>query len=281
MIGAVRFNIGEINKGDTAPLAAALRVRDGVVEADEIASVEFTVQYPNGFIENPIEGQIEPNGEGVLQWTETEEEGKYLAEAKFHLTNGEIRSVMVNFAVENPFREETQQEEIIAEEVWFRLEDCFDSIEGGPFLRDETLANFDQSKIKKFISEVLLDINVQEPKTNATLQDFVSISGTPNPTMPLMAKGLLCKTIQHLIRSYAEIPVPQGGQVVYEDRTRYLQAWQTIYKSEHEDYYTMVRLWKRGFLNYGHSALLVSSKAGRLFYGSVQRTRNAGRGGYY
>jgi hypothetical protein len=280
-IGAVRYDLGQINKGDTAELKAALRVADGVVEADEIASVTFTVQRPNGIIEEPVEGRIEPNGEGYFQWLETEEEGKYLAQAQFLLTTGEIRSCMVNFTVEDPFRIENKLEEILAEEVWFRLEDCFEAIEGGPWLRDETLANFDQSKIRRFIGEVLLDINVQEPKTRASIGEFVSTAATPNPNLPLLAKGVLCKTIQHMIRSYAEVAVPVGGQVVYEERANYWQRWSTIYKSEHEDYYTMVRLWKRGFLGYGKSALLVSSKAGRLFYGSVQRTRNAGRGGYY
>src|SRR5271157_5845158 len=177
MIGtsAVRFDIGQINQGDTAELRAALRVRDGVVEAAEIVSVTFTVQTPNGNIEQPIEGRIEPNGEGYLQWLETEEEGKYLALAQFLLTTGEIRSCMVNFAVENPFRIQNQLEHILTEEVWFRLEDCFDTVEGGPWLRDETLANFDQSKIRRFIGEVLLDINVQSPLTRADISTFVSL----------------------------------------------------------------------------------------------------------
>lgn len=278
----VRYAIGEIKQGDTAPLKAALRERDRVVPADEIGAVTFQVQLPNGSLEEPFDGEVEENGEGTATYEETEEVGEYLVRAQFTLLSGEIRSVMVNFDVVDPFSNKpTRKAEIVTEDVWMRLEDCFDAFEGGPYVRDETLAHFDERKIARFIPEVILDINVQEPKTKAVLGDFVSDDPhAENPVLPLLSKGVLCKSIMHLVRSYAEIPVPQGGQVVYEDRTRYAQIWQTIYKTEHEDYYTMVRLWKRGFLNYGHSALLVSSKAGRLFFGPMMRTRNVGRGWY-
>jgi|SRR5208282_387667 len=279
----VRYYLGEINKGDTAELYAALRERDAVVAQDEIASVSFTVQRPNGLIEEPVEGEVEDDGQGYYRYTETEEEGTYLAIAQFTLLTGEVRSVSVNWVVEDPFTNRPMTPtEIVCEDVWMRLEDCFDSFEGGPVLREETLAHFDERKIARYIGETLLDINVQEPKTELTLSAFAAPQGNgeASPTLPIISKGILCKVIMHLVRSYAEIPVPQGGQVVYEDRTRYMQNWSIIYKSEHEDYMTMVRLWKRGFLQYGKSALLVSSKAGRLFYGGMQRTRNIGRGFY-
>lgn len=280
----VRYYLGEIDKGDTAELYGALREREGVVSQEEIASVAFTVQRPNGIIEPTVAGEVEDDGQGYYQWTDTDEPGSYLAQAQFTLINGQVKSVMVNFVVVDAFDTTPPTlPEIVAEEVWMRLEDCFDAFEGGPKLRDETLANFDEEKIMRFIPEVILDINVQMPPTTGNIADFAqpAADGTSNPILPLLAKGVLCKTIQHLVRSYSEIPVPQGGQVVYEDRTRYLQAWQAIYKSEHEDYYTMVRLWKRGFLNYGKSAMLVSSKAGRLFFsGSIMRSRNIGRGFY-
>lgn len=274
-----RYYIGEILVNDTAELYAALREREGVVPAEDITGVTFTVQKPNGEILDPIDGEIEDDGQGYLQYTETEEIGQYLVKATFTLLNNEVRSVMVNFVVEDPFDLTALPEEIVVEEVWLRIEDAFDSVEGGPALRDWTLNHFDKNKIARFIPEVLLDINVQSPLTEVGLEEFTIPVGPnqPNPVLPLIAKGVLCKTIQHLIRSYVEQPVPQGAQIVYEDRTRYAQIWQTVYQSEHEDYYTMVRLWKRGFLNYGRSALLVSSKAGRLFYGANMRSQNIGR----
>lgn len=283
----VRYNIGTVNAGDTAELYAALRVSETPVYASDIASVSFTIQLPDNTIVGPEDGEVQEDGQGYYQWTETEQVGEYLGQAQFTLTTGEVRSVMVNFAVIDPFdTTPPSPSEIVIDEVWFRLEDCFDSIEGGPWLRDITLAHFDRSKIARYIPETLLDINVQMPRTTAVIQDFTTPeqNGEPNVILPILAKGVLCRVIMHLIRSYVEQPVPQGGQVVYEDRTRYKDAWKAVYDSEHEDYITMVRLWKRGFLNLGHSALLVSSKAGRLYYGGISRTRNVGRsvgGGFY
>jgi hypothetical protein len=176
--------------------------------------------------------------------------------------------------------------QIVADDVYMRLEDAFDSVDGGPWLRDETRGHFDRNKIEHYINETLLDINVQMPLTEVTIEEFAlpKPDGSQNELLPLLSKGVLCRVIMHLVRSYVEQPRPMGAQVVWDDRTGYSAAWKAVYESEHEDYYTMVRLWKRGFLHLGHSALLISSKAGRLFYGATFRSRNAGRsfgGGFY
>ena len=226
-------------------------------------------------------GEVEDDGQGYLQWTNTEESGQYLVQAQFTLTTQEIRSVMVNFAVDDPFNIPPPTEsQLVAEEVWLRFEDAFDSVEGGPILRDYTLAHFDVKKIERFIPEALLDINVQMPPTQYSISYFArqQSNGEINPLMPLLSKGVMCKVLLHMIRSYIEQPVPQGAQIAYEDRTRYAQAWQTAYTTEREDWISMVRLYKRQELNLGHSALLVGSKAGRLFFNGTWRTQNVGRG---
>ena len=365
----VRYYIGQINRGDTAELYAALREREGVVSQEEIASVDYVVQKPNGIlagnpatttaqegtihkpepnipetkgyeidgltstkgmvpgktlvrgsfivpgavvmtvinettvlmdyeslikepnvtqVTEPLEfedtrwpGEVEDSGEGYLQWTNTDEPGQYLAQAQFTLVTQEIRSVMVNFAVEDPFHVPPPTEpQLVAEEVWLRFEDMFDSVEGGPILRDYTLSHFDVKKIERFIPEALLDINVQMPPTNYTVSYFAkqNSNGEINPLMPLLTKGVMCKVLLHMVRSYIEQPVPQGAQIAYEDRTRYAQAWQSAYQIEREDWISMVRLYKRQELNLGHSALLVGSKAGRLFFNGTWRTQNVGRG---
>jgi hypothetical protein len=367
----VRDYIGEINRGDTAELYAALREREGVVSQEEIASVEFIVQQPNGILagnpatlvsgpevhgvihkpepNNPAnkgfeisdipaslvknlipgktlvrgtnispgttvakilsetailidyesltkedeeevelefessiyQGEIEDDGRGYLQWTVTNEPGQYLAQAQFTLVTQEIRSTMVNFAVEDPFHVPPPTEpQLVAEEVWLRFEDMYDSVEGGPVLRDYTLAHFDVKKIERFIPEALLDINVQMPPTQYTISYFAKqqSNGEINPLMPLLSKGVMCKVLLHMVRSYIEQPVPQNAPNAYEDRTRYAQAWQSAYQIEREDWISMVRLYKRQELNLGHSALLVGSKAGRLFFNGTWRTQNVGRG---
>ena len=140
-------------------------------------------------------GEIEENGEGYLQWTKTEEAGEYLVQAQFTLTTQEVKSVMVNFAVLDPFNIPPPTEaQLVAEEVWLRFEDSFDSVEGGPILRDYTLAHFDLKKIERFIPEALLDINVQMPPTQYSISYFARRSGDGeiNPLMPLLSKGTSC-----------------------------------------------------------------------------------------
>jgi hypothetical protein len=93
--------------------------------------------------------------------------------------------------------------ELITEGVWARLSDLFDSVDGGPWLREKTLSNFDENKIGMYIAEALLDINTQMPPTNMTLDNFTAWSVFPgdNPNMPLLIKGVLCLAIRHLARS--------------------------------------------------------------------------------
>jgi hypothetical protein len=279
----VRNFIGEINQTDTAELPAYLRINGQPVTADEILMVNYIVQQPDGTVTN-AQGDIQPDGSGFYRWTDTTDLGEYLVQAQFTLGSGEVRSVMTNFVVIDPFNlAEPSYQDLITEQVWLRLEDMFDSVQGGPWLRDETMAQFDSNKIADFIPEALLDINVQMPPTNfpidyftvPTVTDGVS---TPNPNMPLLVKGVLVLVIRHLMRSYVEQAQLEGGQVVWENRTNYQQAWTSQYQIEYADYIAAVRLWKRTTLNLGHSALLTFNKAGRMApYGS-QRSRGAFRG---
>ena len=243
--------------------------------AEEKIALEFEgSQWP---------GEIEENGEGYLQWTNTEEAGQYLVQAQFTLVTQEIKSVMVNFTVDDPFHIPPPTEaQLVAEEVWLRFEDSFDSVEGGPILRDYTLSHFDLKKIERFIPEALLEINVQMPPTQYSISYFATRSGDGeiNQLMPLLSNGVMCSVLRHMIRSYIEQPVPQGAQIAYEDRTRYAQAWQTAYATERENWISMVRLYKRQELRLGHSALLTASKSGRMFVNGGWRTQNVGRGWY-
>jgi len=246
--------------------------------SNKMKEQEETVSLEVEGIEWP--GEVEDDGQGYLQWTKTEEPGEYLVQSTFTLVTQEIRSVMANFAVINPFVvPPPTPNQLVAEEVGLRFEDAFDSVEGGPILRDYTLAHFDLKKIEKFIPEALLDLNVQMPPTEYDVKFFASIqeNGEVNPLMPLLSKGVTCKVLLHMIRSYTEQPIPQGAQVTYEERAHYAKAWMSVYQTEREDWISMVRLWKRQGLLLGHSSLLVASKAGRLFYSGTWRTQNVGR----
>lgn len=274
-------NDNRINAGDTAELRPVLYDMDEIpIPADELESVIFTVQYPDGE-QVSDDGTIEPNGSGFYRWPDTEFLGKYHYVARFTLSSGEVRSTQGVFEVIDPFNPpEFTAEERIEEAVWLRLEDCFDSDEGGPWLRDMTLSYFNQSKLGEFINEALMDINLAPPATAATIGDFTTVQpdGSEDPEASLLVQGVLLATIRHLMRAYTEQPALTGAQVVYDDRRDYLQRWQTIYTIEAERYARWIALWKRQFVG-NHRSMLVTAKAGRLLPAPL-RTRNIGRGYY-
>lgn len=252
----------------------------GVTGGTNGANIPFNT--PATFLTTTTQtGTVQNNGEAMLLWSETSAIGPYIATCQFSLVNGEKRSVITSFTVVDPFNlPEPTAIDQITDAVWMRLEDVFDSTEGGPWLRDRTLNHFDKEKIAQFIPEALFDINVQMPPTNYTIDNFTAVAGAvPNPNMPLLIKGVLVLTIRHLMRSYTEIFTPTGqGQLVWADRTRYQQAWGQIYEIEYQDYIAAVRLMKRTELGLGHSALLTLSKAGRLYPYTNYSTRGVYRG---
>lgn len=283
-LGVVQ-NIGQIKTGDTAELYASLRIDGQPVTADQIMQVNFIVQLPDGTTSTNL-GIVQDDGQGYMRWTTTTEPGEYLIQVQFELVSGEIRSVMQNFSVVNPFADEPAPTptDLITSSVWLRLEDLFDSTDGGPWLRDKTLMNFDENKIAAFIPEALMDINLQMPPSTLDIGFFTigneSPSDMTNPNMPLLVKATLVFTIRHLMRSYVEQPDLQGAQVVWESRTKYSQMWMQIYQVEYQEYIQAVRLWKRTLLNLGRSALLTYNKSGRMFPFSNQASRGVWRGYY-
>lgn len=272
--------LSTVNQDDTADLYAyAYDENNLVVSASAIDTVDFTIQKPDG-TRTTIAGTVEADGAGHLIYTDTSDLGEYVAVARFALVGTEVRSTRLDFTVVDPFNPpDPTPTDIIEDFTWTLLEDCFDSDDGGPWLRDMTLAYFNKAKVPYFVQFALLDINVTQPPTNLTMVDFTleNNDGTPNPSLPILAYGTLIHIIHHLMRSYVEQSTPMGAEVVYEDRRDYLQRWQSILQMMEPEYQRMLILWKRQFLHLGRSALLVSSKAGRL-YGSNFRLRNAGRG---
>jgi hypothetical protein len=287
-------DISTVNQGDTADLYAYVFDQDSnPIPAADITQVGFTIQDPTG-AKTLISGAIEPDGAGFIRYDTTSKPlGEYVAVAQFLLDSGEKRSTRLDFAVTDPFATVIPtRNEVIASEVWNLLEDCFDSEEGGPWLRDMTLSFFDRQKIEQFIPYALIEVNNAPPATHLLVNDFVTvtfgpdgvtpISAEPNDSIPIVVLGTLIQVIRHLMRSYVEQPAPMGSEVAYEDRRDYLQRWQMILQDLQEEWWRMLLLWKRQYYHFGHSALSVHSKAGRLYgtQGGSWRMRNAGRGWY-
>lgn len=276
-----------VHKGDTAELYAYVEpAAEYAANPDDVVTVDFIIVAPDGTESTEI-GSVQEDGGGFARFTDTTQTGMYRVLARFTFDTGEIRSETFSFEVEDPLNPPPPtKRETIADAVWLRFEDLFDSEEGGPWLRDMTLRYFDKRKFPQFIDEALIDINMQPPMTTATILDFTTavVTGNadidgPDVDQTVLVLGTMLAIIRHLMRSYTEQPLLANGQVAYEDRRDYLQRWQTVYQIELDHFTRLVALWKRQFLGLGHSKLLITSKAGRI-YGPGMRTRNVGRGWY-
>ena len=265
--------------GDSVKLSVFIRnAKDQLYDPEDIASVSFTIQDPENN-KTTVEGDIGDDGSGVLVYEtgDTFTPGHYVGVATFSLTDGSTQSTRSDFELFDPFAVVDTQTRVVADGVWTKLEDCFDSEDEGPWIQDVTMHFFREEKMEKFISEALFDINHQNPPTALGLDSFVTTDGIPTNDYPLLVQSILVQVIRHLMRSYVEQPAPTGAQIAYQDRRDYLQRWKEVYELEYNTYMRWVSLYKRGFLQLGHSKVLVAAKAGRLIPAPM-RARSAGRG---
>lgn len=265
---------------DTALLNAYIYEADDetLIPLTAINQVLFTVKKPSDTTPtiNNDPGSIIADGHAqyLVDSLIVDEPGEYLATAQFVLNNNEKRTIIVDFDAVDPF------ETVGASDIdpwvdltWRKLEDCFDSEIGGPWLRDMTLARFDKSKIKTLLPDALLDINVQQPITSFDENSFP----LDNDGGALLSQALLVVTIRHLMRSYAEQPDTNNSPVAFLDRRRYQETWGKMLEIEEAQYRRVLALWKRQYFGFGKSKLLVATKAGRLIPAPM-RTRYMGRG---
>lgn len=265
---------------DTALLNAYIYEADDetLIPLTAINQVLFTVKKPSDTTPtiNNDPGTIIADGHAqyLVDSLIVDEPGEYLATAQFVLNNNEKRTIIVDFDAVDPF------ETVGASDIdpwvdltWRKLEDCFDSEIGGPWLRDMTLARFDKSKIKTLLPDALLDINVQQPITSFNEDSFP----LDNDGGALLSQALLVVTIRHLMRSYAEQPDTNNSPVAFLDRRRYQETWGKMLEIEETQYRRVLALWKRQYFGFGKSKLLVATKAGRLIPAPM-RTRYMGRG---
>ena len=280
----------EVPLSDTAELRPYLYNDDETpVAAALISGVNFTVKKPDGTTTTQA-GSIPADGSGFLHYDGVDQKGLYIWTAQFTLVSGEKRTQRGEFNAYDPLEIPPQtRKNKIAEEVWLRLEDCFDSELGGPWLREMTLSYFDPTKVERFIDEGLVYINGWPPLTNFDLSMFTTGIPSTDPNEPtgtieddpdqiIIIQATLLAVIRHLMRSYTEQENVIGANIVWQNRRDYLDRWGQIYQIELQWFKEIVALWKRQFFNYGRSSLLVGQKAGRLGYGTGWRARNVLRG---
>lgn len=281
---------------DSARLVARLYDdNDQPYSYEDLGSVTFTIQLPADRADDDasdnkknkeyispaekvvLDGEILEDGTGVLIYDDTTRLGHHIAVATFEIIDGTTKSTRVDFEVFDPFEIVDTPIRVVADGVWTKLEDCFDAENEGPWVQDMTLHFFREEKMEKFIADALFDINYQNPPTALAINSFVNVDNTVTDNYPLLVQGIFIQVLRHIMRSYVEQPMPTGAQVAFQDRRDYLQRWESMYELEMQQYMRWVALYKRGFLQLGHSRLLVSAKAGRLIPAPM-RARSVGRG---
>jgi hypothetical protein len=279
--------IGRIFLNNSMVLNAYLYTLDDqtlVPEAD-INSVSFTVlkpgDAPGAPTVNGAAGTIEGDGHGqyVVPAAVNDTEGEYRAYATFNYDEGAlaglVKSVPVFYDVIDTFeRTGASPMDPAVDIAWLKLEDCFDSEFGGPWLRDMTMRVFDKTKVREFGPTVLLQINQQMPYTDYTVDGYPWGQGDATA---LFGQGLLVETIRHLIRAYTEQPDVISSPVAFLDRKRYADAWRLVYQEEEKLFERWLNRWKLRTYDLTHASVLLGSKAGRMLPAPM-RSRNVGRG---
>jgi len=279
--------LGRVFLNNSMVLNAYLYTQDGqtLIPTSDIASVAFTVLKPADDPGAPTivadAGDIVADGTGqyVVPDTVNDTEGEYRAFAMFTYDEGDLtalkKSVPVFYDVIDAFeRTGTSPADSAVDLCWLKLEDCFDSEFGGPWLRDMTMRVFDKTKVREFTPTVLLQINQQMPFTTYTIDGFPWANGDATA---LFGQGLLVESIRHLMRSYTEQPDVVSSPVAFLDRKRYAEAWRTVYTEEEKLFERWLNRWKLASIDITHASMLLGSKAGRMLPAPM-RSRNVGRG---
>ena len=272
---------------NTATLNAYLLTSDdaeSLVPASSISGVTFTILKPTDTPDAPTiadeAGIIIADGHGqyIVASDINDVEGSYRAFATFaYSENGNdlVKSVPVMYDVADLLENSGATPASPALDLaWTRFQDIFDSIDGGPWLRDMTLSHFDKDKLRVFIPDVLLEINAQMPQSH---YDETSFPYGLNDGKAIFAYGLFMAAVRHLMVSYVEQPTPMNQQVAYQDRTEYHRRWSEIYQNEKPRWEHLLVMFKARSFDLSKTSMVIGTKAGRLLPGS-QRTRNLGRG---
>jgi hypothetical protein len=151
----------------------------------------------------------------------------------------------------------TEAQERIVRLAWLKFDDLFDSRFGGPHLKDRSKNAFDAAKTSLFLSYAIGRINYGNPPLTFTMDDF------PYDTdSVLLSQALVIEIILHLMRSYTEQPTPTGSGYARLSRQDYLQRWQAVLEAEMKVYEDMVRIFRRRYLNLGHTAGIIQRRHG-------------------
>lgn len=262
----------KILKGDNAFIEGEMYKEDGVTP-EEATSATMTYVDPLGATGTVGPVTIDPPGGLVsmpLTTAQTQEPGRYVGQITFTIPGVGIKSTTATWEVYDPLAVSVTDADRIIDAVWMMIEDAFDSEDGGPYLTDSSY--FDQHKIALLFDTALMKINMRPPIQNFDIDTFPYSQASP-----LLVKALYIEVLKHLIRSYVEQPAVVASNVPYFDRRDYTIRWQAIVDKEEAELERWIKLFKRGYYNFGSGALLIDLKAGRR----LAYFRNPARGRWW
>lgn len=145
-------------------------------------------------------------------------------------------------------------QEMVLKMAWIKLDDLFDSFEGGPHLKDRSKTGWDAAKSSLLMSYALGRINYGNPPLNFNSSDFPYDSDSI-----VLAQALVVEIIKHLIRSYTERPETSGGgNYSYMSRNQYSQLWKPALDMEEAYLQEVLRIFRRKYLGLGNAKGLIS-----------------------
>lgn len=148
--------------------------------------------------------------------------------------------------------------------------DLYDSVDGGPHLKEEFQTHYGTETLALCLQLAANRINISsQPWTNYVIGDNnPGGSRFPANGYPILMMATYLEVVRHLIRSYTEQPNILGGPgVAYTDRRDYVDRWRNILNDEKEDYDNAIRNFKRSIMSLGGGNLIVSGGIFGTAYG--------------
>jgi hypothetical protein len=162
----------------------------------------------------------------------------------------------------------------VEQQLWSRFRDLIDSPDGGANLTTYFQAHWSRGRVAQLM---IIAIG----KINASAQPFsvYTVDGNGGPIFPIQLWGGLlssytyCEMVKHLIRSYVEQPLLQGGAGVTRlDRRDYTDRWREVLRDEQAELKSLLDVFKIRHMGLGNPRVLVSGGT----YGRYAPTRIAG-----
>src|ERR1019366_1625959 len=100
----------------------------------------------------------------------------------------------------------TADEQTCLDLAWLKVEDSFDSMQGGPYLLEVQKQSFGPQKMALLFTYALARINWTIPNPPTPAFDLQTFDWNNHA---LMAQAMTLEIIAHLRRSYVEMPVPE------------------------------------------------------------------------